>query len=1180
MQTRSAGTSAAAVAVEKLLAKREGDTATSQLFMWDISVQDDNGSDWQPFATPVTVEVTIPGVKLHQYTQVLVIHIGDDGEANYVNAAVTEDGGISFTTTGFSTFAGFTVDFDYEGVQFSIPGQSGILLSELFDKLKMPLSVSDVANVTFTDYDLITVTEQADGDWLLTSLVAFDTEEKLAITMDDGTVYNIKVTDANVKIKHGDTTKATLASGSTIYWYADGDGKLNATSKENHWTQDDIIEITGDGGGISITANSSESISGNVAGTPTSIASTHTVRFQLNGAAIYSNTANALGGGLLFTAEDSRNQTQVDQYIKQIQIDNGKIYSNTATNHGGGISVGTTTPEDAANGLPNNSIDITGGTITRNSAGTYGGGVHAYDNSTINITGGTLQKNQAKDGGGIAAEESSKVNVSDTGTRTDDTGTIYKNTATEYGGGIFAQSSSEVKVTGGSIKDNSASSGGGIAAQGGADVTVEGGSIILNTATADGAGIWGHGADFIIKVLGGSIVQNTATGSGGGVYLDDDAQAEISTSTDGSTHGTISDNTAARGGGVYVASGAELIVENGYVINNNAVGTPNSVSTAWKQNASLLGVGGGIYIADGKSDANPATFTLTGSDIAIYGNLAEFGADDVFANGVYTKLNVPLVRDMNLAGYKSKADGWFEDYPTGDSSYVQGLNGLNLAAGATTTGVLRYRNTTENVQARVEVLPDTNTDILLANVANEYVCMTLGLTGAVDDVIVLDFGLPVDIDTLHNDEAIFFPNSVIGGLRVEAPTSTEMPGTNTSDLLNNFTGSITAEEFTATISADGSHIRIQLTSMKVDEAITFWYAVNYNDGYRFYYAKVTVVPATSIYYEDNVSMITYYGHELSKNESGTTVKGEGQKDLGWDTIGSTINGTQGSDIPGPDADDVLGNLDMDYIYGYDAAYQNQYTYSMGSAHWVTVNANRSASVKFSFTGTGFDIISLTDSDASLIVVTVTGTNYKKSFIVDNYYTQGTLYQVPVIKVNGLTPGEYSVEIYVAYGAAFDHDKNGQCTFCLDAIRIYNPAQDNTTVEGVHQQDGELYPTYRELRYMVIKSDTFNQLGDGSVSGVVFIDKTGDQVTITDYQNYGPNNELYLAGGQAIAFNLSTDGTNIVNVHLGIRAIGGAASVKIYNGKTTTAASTAAMSITSSTDMYYNITSRTVRRWSS
>lgn len=225
MQNRSSGTSGAAAAIEALLEAR-GESNT-QLFMWDISIQDADGIDWQPYGKPVSVEVSIPGVKLHPYTKVFVVHVGDDGEANSLSATVTEDGGIAFQTTSFSTFAGFTVDFEYEGAQFSIGGLSTILLSELFEELKVPQYVSDVANVTFTDTSLVTVEEQIDGDWLLTSLRAFNTTEALTITMDDGAVYTIKVTDATAyPLVNG---AVDVDSNGTISWYLTKNGTKKIT---------------------------------------------------------------------------------------------------------------------------------------------------------------------------------------------------------------------------------------------------------------------------------------------------------------------------------------------------------------------------------------------------------------------------------------------------------------------------------------------------------------------------------------------------------------------------------------------------------------------------------------------------------------------------------------------------------------------------------------------------------------------------------------------------------------------------------------------------------------------------------------------------------------------------------------------------------------------------------------
>ena len=181
------------------LEKQEGVKPDDQLFSWDISVQDAKGADWQP-EQPVQLQMKLDGVKLHKHSVVYVAHISDDGEVDYIRATVNEDGTVSFNTNGFSTFVGFTVDFEYEGIQFSINGMDSILLSELMDQLKMPLDISDIADVSFTDYSLVNVTKQG-NDWLLTSLKAFQTEELLTLVLTSGNIRTIKVTDAVVGAK-------------------------------------------------------------------------------------------------------------------------------------------------------------------------------------------------------------------------------------------------------------------------------------------------------------------------------------------------------------------------------------------------------------------------------------------------------------------------------------------------------------------------------------------------------------------------------------------------------------------------------------------------------------------------------------------------------------------------------------------------------------------------------------------------------------------------------------------------------------------------------------------------------------------------------------------------------------------------------------------------------------------
>ena len=101
----------------------------------------------------------------------------------------------AFTTDSFSVYGiVYTVDFEYEGYTYSIPGESEIMLSELFKSLDIEESIKDVKNVEFTDYSLIKI-ERSGEDWKLISLKPFSTEEKLTVTLEDK-IIEIKVTDA------------------------------------------------------------------------------------------------------------------------------------------------------------------------------------------------------------------------------------------------------------------------------------------------------------------------------------------------------------------------------------------------------------------------------------------------------------------------------------------------------------------------------------------------------------------------------------------------------------------------------------------------------------------------------------------------------------------------------------------------------------------------------------------------------------------------------------------------------------------------------------------------------------------------------------------------------------------------------------------------------------------------
>lgn len=252
----------------------------------------------------------------------------------------------------------------------------------------------------------------------------------------------------------------------------------------------------------------------------------------------------------------------------------------------------------------------------------------------------------------------------------------------------------------------------------------------------------------------------------------------------------------------------------------------------------------------------------------------------------------------------------------------------------------------------------------------------------VEDTVVVDFGLPVDIDVVSND----FVYNYVTGIGATDPNY----GINTGYKTD--TPALTAQALTidghSVKIQDQNHIRFTPGSMKFDEPVEFYYETKvevYENSQvvpSYMYSKVTVIPATSIYYEDG--FVTYTDTTYTPEDGTAYAYGK------WGQVGSEISATQDQDRPGESQ--ISADLDADNIYGYDSAYENCTQYSLGGAQMVTVDAltgtpNTCPTATFTFTGTAFDIISLTDSDSGVIVVTVTDAdrNPVAKQTVDNYY---------------------------------------------------------------------------------------------------------------------------------------------------------------------------------------------------
>ena len=490
---------------------------------------------------------------------------------------------------------------------------------------------------------------------------------------------------------------------------------------------------------------------------------------------------------------------------------------------------------------------------------------------------------------------------------------------------------------------------------------------------------------------------------------------------------------------------------------------------------------------------------------------------------------------------------------------------------------------------------------------------------ALPDTVVIDYGLPVDISVLTND--MFGENGKLTGVGAYSG-SLNLDGYDA-------TNALTATEHKGTYgtaSINGDKIRYTPSNMQMDSYDKFAYSVNYtgttNSGY--YYDTVTVIPATTIYYEDSFVTLKSYTY----NNGWTEVTDKEAENYVWSQEGNTIAGaTQDEDRPGE-----YSLTDANNIYGYDSVNKAMSTYSMGSAMKASVDYDNYGSVEFTFYGTGFDVISMTSNTTGTIYVDVYDKDGKevadKSFTVDTYYgyhqvsgdadgdgtiedgelvwevnpnAEDSIYQVPVIKVEGLTYGQYTAKITAMYDVNSDHvapsNDTGSYDFYLDAIRIYDPANDgaadgsdDTTIEDAYKADGEGWPSYFELRNHIIAEnelDTDDGLGDVTtdtkVTGLVFIDGDAEvgEAQIADYISYGPNNEVYLAPGQRVAFILDVP-TNLANVHIGIKSadgnIGTYTITNIAKASNTEAGVTAGdyyaaktATIDTTTDMYYDIT---------
>ena len=457
----------------------------------------------------------------------------------------------------------------------------------------------------------------------------------------------------------------------------------------------------------------------------------------------------------------------------------------------------------------------------------------------------------------------------------------------------------------------------------------------------------------------------------------------------------------------------------------------------------------------------------------------------------------------------------------------------------------------------------------------------------VDDTVVIDYGLPVAVDVLDNDALGSY--QIAGELagvatfaeadlyKTFADTSRtkeildlsygtavtnkgeEMKDTLGEELYNklmNVEAETIDTDTVTTTDENGQESEKKLlrdvyyvpNTMEMDSLERMLYVVKLDPEYvkneqNYITGQLTIIPATEIFYEDNFEAIQYIDSVDANEETGV---GQWKPLL---TDEKTTAAQQDTDRPGSAE---LGKL-WDDSYGNDTHYGKDATYSNGTAKYVEIGEDTKTfpSAEFTFTGTGFDVISVTSGETGTIKVNVydvnQGNKKVKGYIIDTYYgynfvdgewvvdesadASNALYQVPVLKVEDLPWGTYKAEIIPTYHKAYDDQyQEGEYNsyrFYLDAIRIYDPANPDGAnykeIEEVYEKDGENRPGFMEIRDILLNANNTSAVTE---IGAVFVDGNGALTDIEDYEAYGPKNEVYLAPGQAISFNLETTSKDI------------------------------------------------------
>lgn len=557
---------------------------------------------------------------------------------------------------------------------------------------------------------------------------------------------------------------------------------------------------------------------------------------------------------------------------------------------------------------------------------------------------------------------------------------------------------------------------------------------------------------------------------------------------------------------------------------------------------------------------------------------------DVTSAAVVTNKTKTTVKDYVIYAEAGKTVTYAPDGVTITELTAQTTGDKDITTNVNKDGKGEFTPTSSNKKYDVNY-EGTNTD--KGNFAGKITVLTYEAT---NKVYVFDYGLESNIaDTTTGDGlfqgGIFYNEKATGTMATTAKL-----------------GEITPAQENSQTTISGSNIEIDKDG-KAASAVTFKPIAFMDKAENYKYtaniAKVSTelddtnpetgttvhgtiktIPANVVYYEDNFN--------ASNNTDDSSVK------IVYTNSKPTNDPTYSQ------------SNDQSENYGHDKAYNGDLEESGNSA----TEMNNGDGAYFTFTGDGFDIVSRTNENTAGLIAYVyngkkdaeyfrnpevfkAGTkDLVKSIPVDTFYSNGDLYQVPVISTTLQQRGTYTVYLKAL------KTYTGQSVIYIDGVRIYNPLADKSAY-----LETEKNTKVQELRGMLLGSSPSINLVTPDGNNGFLIDGGSTAVeqylpekpeigaylgaeTLADVMKAGPNNELYLPIDNGVAFKVSTPvGDADWTLQVGAKSVSADTStesdavvadkaftvyVKPDDVKETKYQEVKNYTINTSTDMYYDI----------